>query len=141
MAEIQNDEVQEAITYCAEIMAHRHPKSKHGIPQALAVDLMVLKRFLTKQTETFKDGYLDLLAAHGTMKVEGVRESAEVSKDSPNRGAFNVAVMHLNRTKIDVPNHMCVPREKFKIRDEEDQLVDIEIGAVGGLVGLLPHIG
>lgn len=138
MAKIKNEEVPEAIGYCNEIIAHRHPKSGYGIPQTLSVDLMVLKRFLVRETEKFKDEFIELLATHGEMKVPGVRESAEVPKDSPKRGVFNVALMELNRREIEVPPHMCIARDKFQIRDDEGQWEEIQIGAVGALCVLLP---
>lgn len=122
----------------ALIRAYRHSKSNSGLRQDLAVKFMQLDRLLLGfARDLIDERNRELLIEFGEEKILGKPETSFIGKDNPLRGSFIEAQRELLRTEVEIPDHLCVKLSELKVRDEDGELVDIEIGEIGLLGSLL----
>lgn len=134
---IRNDELRGALMVVQRIKMYEHALSRRGVRQEVANRLGRLGRVLREHVEQLVEDHNELVDRFGERKDPDNPATARVAKDSPHRAAFNEEVGKLNKVEVPIDANLRLKQSELRVRDEEGEMEDIDIGGLADLGPLL----
>lgn len=138
---IANEELEERQYALAATKAYRHPKSKKGIAQDVALRIRVLDRQLRQAQRDWIDEKNDNVKEFGTLRDPAVEGSWHVANDSPRWMAFQEAMRELNATQVEFSDKLQIKLTELRVRDENGNWEKMEFGELADLGEILDDEG
>jgi hypothetical protein len=129
MAKISNGEVGRAMLAARALIEYGHPVTRAGLPLHVQVRLMRLEKTLRERAQELQGLGEQLRKRYGFGR--------KPDKDSDHYPAYREEEVALIQAESEVPDELLIPMAELRVRDEEQDLVEVECPMVVYLGPLL----